>query len=243
MILVGDYPPSQMYVKRKEESSKAIGIHSVVHRLSHSTTTESVCALIKSLNEDSSVNAILVQLPLPNHIHQQSVIETISPLKDVDGLTAHNLGRLLQGSPTIVPCTPQGCMQLIKSVTSDLMGLNALVIGRSTLVGKPIGQLLLNENTTVTHAHSYTPNLDELTLNADIIVAAAGVPGLVKHVKQGSIIIDVGITRQDEGVMGDVDFEAAKGMAKAITPVPGGVGPMTVANLLLNTLKCFELQN
>ncbi|CAO5682593.1 MAG: Bifunctional protein FolD protein [Holosporales bacterium] len=246
VILVGNLVPSQIYVDKKQKAAAFVGIDSVIHALEDSITTEALCACVQSLNHDPSVHGILLQLPLPKHIDSRIVIETISPLKDVDGLTSKNLGKLMLGLPDIVPCTPKGCLDLIKLVYPKLEGLHAVIIGRSSLVGKPLSQLLILEDATVTLAHSKTKNLKEITQKADILVAAIGSPQFFSRefIKEGAVVIDVGISRSDDGqVIGDVDFESVKDHVLAISPVPGGVGPMTVTNLLKNTLKCYDFSS
>ncbi len=242
VILIGDHVPSQIYVKNKEKSSKEVGINSSVIKYSKDVSEEEILKKIKELNNDNSVSGILVQLPLPNQIRQEKIINSIDPSKDVDGFCPINVGNLASGYDGIVPCTPKGCLMLIKKVEQNLSGKHAVIIGRSNLNGKPIAQLLLKENCTITITHSKTKDLKEKCLKADILVAAVGVANLVKKdwVKDGSIIIDVGINKQGDKIVGDVSFEEVKDKVKAITPVPGGVGPMTIACLLKNTLECFK---
>lgn len=246
VIVVGDFAPSAIYVKKKEEACHNVGISSTVHEISAKVTTQELIHKITMLNEDPKVHGILVQLPLPDHIDRDAVLQHIAPHKDVDGLTVHNLGHITVDTSGIKPCTPQGCLQLIHSVIPNLIGLHAVIVGKSTLVGNPIGQLLLHEHATVTYTHSHTKDLKMFTRQADILVVATGVPHLIgeDHIKPGVVIIDVGISRDAKTgkIMGDVDFDAVSQKAKAITPVPGGVGPMTVANLLLNTVKCMQMQ-
>lgn len=242
VILVGDDPASHVYVRNKIKACEEVGIYSYEHKMPANSTQKEVRHAIKNLNLNPDVHGILLQLPLPDHLDKNELVQTIHPSKDVDGLTAENLGRLVAGIDGMVPCTPQGSLALIKSVMPDLTGLNAVVIGRSILFGKPMGQLLLAENCTVTQAHSKTRNLPELCRQADIVIAAVGKPQMVKGdwIKEGAIVIDVGINRMPDGkLVGDVDFEAASMRAGAITPVPGGVGPMTIACLLVNTLKAM----
>lgn len=240
VILIGDNPASQIYVRNKVKACESIGVHSVAHHLPAAMTMDQVETLIDTLNADESIHGILLQLPLPAHLDMQRLISRIHPDKDVDGLHPINIGRLTIGDPAaVVPCTPQGIMALIRSVRTDIAGLNAVVIGRSILCGKPIAQLLLAANCTVTTAHSHSQNLAALCAQADILVAAAGHAHLVRAdwVKPGAIVIDVGINRNPDGTLsGDVDFDAARTVAGAITPVPGGVGPMTIAGLLANTV-------
>ena len=242
VILIGDHVPSQIYVKNKEKSSKEVGINSSVIKYSKDVSEEEILKKIKELNNDNSVSGILVQLPLPNQIRQEKIINSIDPSKDVDGFCPINVGNLASGYDGIVPCTPKGCLMLIKKIEQNLSGKHAVIIGRSNLNGKPIAQLLLKENCTITITHSKTKDLKEKCLKADILVAAVGVANLVKKdwVKDGSIIIDVGINKQGDKIVGDVSFEEVKDKVKAITPVPGGVGPMTIACLLKNTLECFK---
>ena len=242
VVLVGDDPASQVYVRNKGIATEKAGMRSIEHRLPAETGEDEVAALVRSLNDDPSVDGILVQLPLPGHIDAARVINEIDPAKDVDGLTEANAGRLVLGKEGLVPCTPQGSVILAKTARESLSGLHAVVIGRSILVGKPLAMLLLGENCTVTMAHSRTKDLAAVCREADILCAAVGVPRLVKGdwVKPGATVIDVGVNRVEEGgksrLVGDVDFEAARARAGAITPVPGGVGPMTIACLLRNTV-------
>ena len=242
VILVGDFAPSQIYVKNKEKISKEVGINSNVIKYAKDVSEEEILKKIKELNNDKNVSGILVQLPLPDQISKEKVINLIDPLKDVDGFSPINVGNLASGYNAIVPCTPLGCLLLLKKVEKNLSGKHAVIIGRSNLNGKPLAQLLLKENCTVTITHSKTKNLKEECLKADILIAAVGVANLVKKdwVKSGSVIIDVGINKQGNKIVGDVNFEEVKDKVKAITPVPGGVGPMTIACLLKNTLECFK---
>ena len=243
VILVGDDPASHVYVGNKIKACAKTGIRSVEHRLPENATYEDIATIIKALNNDSDVHGILMQLPLPKGIDSDTLIQMIAPEKDVDGLSISNVGKLVAGIDGMVPCTPQGSLILIKSVKKDLSGLNAVVIGRSLLFGKPMAQLLLAENCTVTMAHSKTKNLAEVCQTADIVVAAVGRAKMVKAewVKPGAIVIDVGINRLDTGKLsGDVDFDDVSQVAGYITPVPGGVGPMTIACLMANTLKAYE---
>ena len=242
VILVGEFVPSQIYVRNKEKNSREVGIHSNVIKYSDDVTEEQVLKKINELNNDQDVSGILVQLPLPAHIDKKKIINSIDPLKDVDGFNPINVGNLASGYDAIIPCTPLGCLLLLKKIEKNLSGKHAVIIGRSNLNGKPMAQLLLKENCTVTVSHSKTKNLKEECLKADILIAAAGVAHLVKKdwVKNGSIIIDIGINKLGDKIVGDVNFEEVKGKVKAITPVPGGVGPMTIACLLMNTLRCFK---
>ena len=253
VVLVGNDPASEIYVRNKGIQTKEAGMNSFEYRLPENTSEDDLLAKVEELNTDKSVNGILVQFPVPKHMEQQKIIERILPSKDVDGLHPVNSGYLASGLKGLVPCTPQGASLLIKNSLPSLSGLHAVIVGRSNLVGKPIAQLLLKENCTVTICHSRTKNLQETCLSADILVAAVGIPQLVKGdwVKDGAVVIDVGINRlpapeKGDGktkLVGDVDFEGAKNRASAITPVPGGVGPMTIACLLLNTLAATCTQN
>jgi len=253
VVLVGTDPASEIYVRNKGIQTKEAGMESLEFRLPEDTSEEKLLKNVKELNENQSVNGILVQFPVPEHMSQQRIIETILPSKDVDGLHPVNSGYLASGLKGLVPCTPQGSALLIKETLGDLSGLHAVVLGRSNLVGKPIAQLLLKENCTVTVCHSRTKNLKEVCLSADILVAAVGIPELVKGdwISPGTTIIDVGINRLDAPekgpgktkLVGDVDYNGAIKNASSITPVPGGVGPMTIACLLLNTLIATCEQN
>jgi len=242
VILIGENPPSKIYVKNKEKSAIEVGINSEVIRYQDNVEEKVVLNKIKELNKNDKVSGILVQLPLPKHINKRKVIETIDPKKDVDGLHPVNVGNLSSGYNSTIPCTPLGCYLLIKNTEKNLNGKHAVIIGRSNLNGKPMTQLLLKENCTVTITHSKTKDLKSECSRADIIVAAVGRPKLVKGdwVKKGAIVIDVGINKTDSGLVGDVDFDEVAKVAKAITPVPGGVGPMTIACLLNNTVECFK---
>lgn len=245
VVLVGDDPASQVYVRSKGKATIAANMESFEHRLPESTSQELLMAKVDELNADPAVDGILVQLPLPRHLDEQVVVDRISPAKDVDGLTPVSTGQLALGQPGLVPCTPLGSLMLLKDQLGDLSGMEAVVIGRSILVGKPMAQLLLDANATVTIAHSRTKNLPEVVGRADIVVAAVGRAEMVKAewLKEGATVIDVGINRlppeagTDKGrLVGDVDFAGASERAGAITPVPGGVGPMTIAVLLRNTI-------
>ncbi len=242
VILIGDLTPSQIYVRNKEKSANEVGLKSEVIKYPDSVDEKTLLEKIEELNKDNSVSGILVQLPLPKHIDKQKVIEKILPSKDVDGFHPMNVGNLSSGYESSVPCTPLGCYLLIKKVEPNLDGKKAVIVGRSNLNGKPMTQLLLKDNCTVTITHSKTKDLKAECLNADIIVAAVGIPELVKGdwVKKGTIVIDVGINKTDKGIVGDVDFNEVSKNAKALTPVPGGVGPMTIACLLKNTIECFK---
>jgi len=242
VILIGDFAPSQIYVRNKEKNSKEVGINSEVIKYSKDISEKEVLEKIEELNNNNNVSGILVQLPLPAQINKEKIINAISPKKDVDGFNPINVGNLASGYKSIVPCTPLGCLYLIKKVEKNLSGKHAVIIGRSNLNGKPMAQLLLKENCTVTIIHSKTKDLKTECQKADILVAAVGVANLVKNdwVKKNSIIIDVGINKVGNKIVGDVDFDQVKYKVRAITPVPGGVGPMTIACLLKNTLDCFK---
>jgi len=242
VILIGDFVPSQIYVKNKEKNAKEVGINSDVVRYAKDVSEQEVLKKIKELNNNEVVSGILVQLPLPPQINKEKIINAINPLKDVDGFHPINVGNLSSGYNATVPCTPLGCLLLIKKIEPNLTGKHAIIIGRSNLNGKPMAQLLLKENCTVTIVHSKTKDLKKECLKADILIAAVGVPNLVKSdwVKKDSIVIDVGINKVGDKIIGDVEFETIKNKVKAITPVPGGVGPMTIACLLKNTLECFK---
>jgi methylenetetrahydrofolate dehydrogenase (NADP+)/methenyltetrahydrofolate cyclohydrolase len=242
VILIGDFAPSQIYVKNKEKNSKEVGINSEIIRYPKEVKESEILEKIEELNNVDSVSGILVQLPLPAHISKEKIINAINPSKDVDGFHPINVGNLSSGYKAIVPCTPLGCLLLIKKVENDLTGKHAVIIGRSNLNGKPMAQLLLKEDCTVSIVHSKTKDLKSECQKADILVAAVGIANLVKSdwVKKDSIIIDVGINKVADKIVGDVDFEQVKDRVKAITPVPGGVGPMTIACLLKNTLECFK---
>ena len=242
VILVGDFAPSKIYVKNKEKSATEIGIQSEVIRLPQEVSEQELLKKIETLNSDQSVNGILVQLPLPKQINKEKIINAINIGKDVDGFHPYNVGCLSSNTGGVVPCTPLGCLYLIQSVEKNLRGLNAVIIGRSNLNGKPMANLLLKEDCTVTIVHSKTKNIKEICQGADILVAAVGVPNLVKKdwVNKNMIIIDVGINKVNDKIVGDVAFDEVKEKVKAITPVPGGVGPMTIACLLKNTVESFK---
>ncbi|MDA7606333.1 bifunctional methylenetetrahydrofolate dehydrogenase/methenyltetrahydrofolate cyclohydrolase [Pelagibacteraceae bacterium] len=244
VILIGDFAPSQIYVKNKEKNSKEVGITSEVIKYSKEVKESEILKKIEELNNNDNISGILVQLPLPAHISKEKIINAIKPSKDVDGFHPINVGNLSSGYKAIVPCTPLGCLLLIKKVEKNLTGKHAVIIGRSNLNGKPMAQLLLKEDCTVSIVHSKTKDLKSECQKADILVAAVGVANLVKGdwVKKDSIIIDVGINKVADKIVGDVDFEEVKNKVKAITPVPGGVGPMTIACLLKNTLECFKVR-
>tara|TARA_B100001093_G_scaffold517202_1_gene598067 strand:+ start:757 stop:1599 length:843 start_codon:yes stop_codon:yes gene_type:complete len=245
VILIGDFAPSQIYVKNKEKSSREVGIKSEIIKYPKNVTEKEVLSKIGQLNSNSYISGILVQLPLPKQISKEKIVNAIDSSKDVDGFNPINVGRLASGHKAIIPCTPLGCLLLIKRIENNLAGKHAVIIGRSNLNGKPMAQLLLKENCTVTIVHSKTKNLREECQKADILVAAVGVANLVKEdwVKKDSIIIDVGINKVGDKLVGDVNFLKVKDKVKAITPVPGGVGPMTIACLLRNTLECFKKLN
>ena len=243
VVLVGEDKASQTYVRAKEKACNEYGIKSVAHRLSENTTQNELLALINVLNLDDSIHGILVQLPLPKHIDTNVVLAAIDPRKDVDGFHAVNVGKLVSGLDGFVPCTPLGVMEILKEYGIDVAGLNAVVIGRSNIVGKPMANLLLNASATVTVTHSKTKNLKEICKNADLIVAAIGRPFFLKAdmVKDGAVVVDVGINRLDDGrLVGDVDFDEVAPKCTYITPVPGGVGPMTIAMLLSNTILAAQ---
>ena len=242
VILIGDLTPSQIYVRNKEKSANEVGLKSEVIKYPDNVEEKTILNKIQELNKDDTVSGILVQLPLPKHIDKQKVIETITPDKDVDGFHPMNVGNLSSGYYSSVPCTPLGCYLLIKKIEPNLSGKKAIVVGRSNLNGKPMTQLLLKENCTVTITHSKTSDLKGECLKGDIIVAAVGIPELVKGdwVKKDAIVIDVGINKTEKGIVGDVAFDEVSKVAKALTPVPGGVGPMTIACLLKNTIECFK---
>lgn len=240
VILVGDDPASHTYVANKEKACEELGIYSELIRLPKETTETELLAHIQTLNEDSYIDGILVQLPLPKHINEQHVIEAISPDKDVDGFHPESVGKMLLGQPTFLPCTPHGVMKLLQYSNVEIAGKHAVVIGRSHIVGVPMGQLLLQQDATVTYCHSKTPNLEEMTTQADILVVAVGRAKMIKaaHIKEGAVVIDVGMNRDENGKLcGDVDFDDVFEKVSAITPVPGGVGPMTITMLLLNTVQ------
>jgi methylenetetrahydrofolate dehydrogenase (NADP+) / methenyltetrahydrofolate cyclohydrolase len=250
VVLVGEDPASAVYVRNKHKQTLEAGMNSYEHRLDASTSQDDLLALVRKLNADPAVNGILVQLPLPDQINSSAVIDTIDPAKDVDGFHVINAGRLATGLPALVPCTPVGCIILAKQVHADLSGLEAVVVGRSNIVGKPVAQLLLNENCTVTIAHSRTKDLPGVCRRADILIAAVGRPEMVRGdwIKPGATVIDVGINRisKEDGktrLVGDVAYDEAAAVAGAITPVPGGVGPMTIACLLRSTVEASCRQN
>lgn len=240
VILIGNDPASLSYVRGKKKAAETMGMHFKLDHLEESIEEDKLLALIDHYNQDDSFHGILVQLPLPGHISEKAVIERISPEKDVDGFHPLNIGKMLLGEETFLPCTPAGIVELLKKTNTDLSGKEVVVIGRSNIVGKPVGQLLLNENATVTYCHSRTKDISEHTKKADILIVAVGKAHFLSadQIKEGAIVIDVGVNRLDSGkLVGDVDFEAAKERASYITPVPGGVGPMTITMLAHNTVK------
>ncbi|MGR3199322.1 MAG: bifunctional methylenetetrahydrofolate dehydrogenase/methenyltetrahydrofolate cyclohydrolase FolD [Paracoccus sp. (in: a-proteobacteria)] len=245
VVLVGEDPASQVYVRSKGKMTREVGMASFEHRLSAETPQDELLSMIERLNADPAVNGILVQLPLPAQLDESAVLSAILPEKDVDGFHIMNAGRLATGQKAMVPCTPLGCLMLLRDHLGSLSGLNAVVIGRSNIVGKPMAQLLLRDSATVTIAHSRTKDLAVVCRQADILVAAVGRPNMVKGdwIKPGATVIDVGINRTEAGLVGDVDFDSAQAVAGAMTPVPGGVGPMTIACLLANTLTATARVN
>ena len=243
VVQVGDNPASCVYVRNKKKACEYVGIKSVSHELPEETTEEELLDLIDKLNNDDSINGILVQLPLPNHMDENKVIDAISPYKDVDGFHLMNVGALSTGQKGFISCTPYGIIELLKRSNIEIAGKHCVVIGRSNIVGKPMSMLLLRENGTVTVVHSKTQNMKEITKQADILVVAIGKPKFVDDtfIKEGAVVIDVGINRdEDNKICGDVDFEKVEPKASAITPVPGGVGPMTIAMLMNNCLECGQ---
>ncbi len=245
VVLVGEDPASKIYVRNKKIACETVGIQSKEFLLPESTSEDELIQLIQQLNEDPEINGILVQLPLPKQIREQKILESISPIKDVDAFHPVNVGKIMTGAFDFLPCTPAGCMELLHSAGIAAEGKRCVVIGRSNIVGKPMAMLLLHEHGTVTICHSKTPNLAEICRTADILIAAVGRAKLVTAdmVRPGAAVIDVGMNRQDGKLCGDVDFDQVEPIAGAITPVPGGVGPMTIAMLLKNTLKAAILQN
>lgn len=246
VVIVGDDPASRVYVNNKKKACELVGFHSEEYALSAETTQEELLSLVKELNEKKDINGILVQLPLPKHLDDKAVIEAINPLKDVDAFHAVNVGKIMLGEYDFLPCTPAGVMEMLHYYNIEVSGKNCVVIGRSNIVGKPMAMLLLHENGTVTICHSRTKNLAEVCSRADILVAAVGKPKFVTAdmVKEGAVVIDVGMDRDENGKLcGDVDFENVKDKCSYITPVPGGVGPMTIATLMKNTVKAAKIQN
>lgn len=248
-VLVGDDPASAVYVRNKQRACEKAGIQSTLKRLSSETTESELISIVESLNADPGVHGILVQLPLPRHINETAILDVVNPLKDVDAFHPENVGLIVQGRPRYLPCTPYGIQQMILSTKMETAGKHAVILGRSEIVGKPMAMLLiqrgLGADATVTICHSRTQNLNEIVKTADIIIAAIGKPEFVtaEMVKPGAVVIDVGINRVDDRLVGDVDFEGVKEVASAITPVPGGVGPMTIAMLLKNTLTAARIQS
>ena len=245
VILIGEYAPSKIYVRNKEKKAKEVGINSEVIRFPENINQKEVISKVKELNDDENVSGIVVQLPLPNHIDKEKIINSIAPNKDVDGFHPINVGNLASGYDAVVPCTPLACLLLLKSLKINLTGKHAVILGRSNLNGKPMAQLLLKENCTVTILHSKTKDIKTECRKADILVVAAGAAKIVKGdwVKKDAVVIDVGINKKEGKIVGDVDFESIRKKVNAITPVPGGVGPMTIACLLKNTIKCFKKSN
>lgn len=246
VITIGDNPASQIYVRNKRKAAQDVGIQTQEYHLNADTTQESVVALIRELNESEKVNAILLQLPIPEHLNPTALIEAIAPEKDVDGLTSYNAGGLISGRQLFVPCTPRACLYLLQKALPALEGLHAVILGRSALVGRPLASLLLQQNCTVTLAHSHSQHMSDILPTADIVISAVGKPGLLHKadVKPGATIIDVGINRLSDGkIVGDVLFLEMLGHAGCVTPVPGGVGPLTVAMLLQNTWLATQRQN
>ena len=243
VILVGNNPASEIYVRNKQRKAQELGFDSIVIPLPEDISEENLLEHIFILNEDTNINAILVQLPLPKHINKQKILEAIEPLKDVDGFTSYNFGRIALGyKPYVYPCTPKGVIRILDEYSIDIEGKNVVVIGRSNIVGKPLSLMLQNRNATVTMAHSKTINLKEICKTADIIISAVGTPNLITkdYIKDNCTIIDVGINRTEQGLKGDVAFDEVTSKAQYITPVPGGVGPMTIVSLMVNTLKAAE---
>ena len=246
VILVGNNPASRTYVTNKEKTCRELGMYSLLIELPEEVTEKELLDKINELNEDTQIHGILVQLPLPKHIDERKVIEAISPSKDVDGFHPINIGRMMTGQDAFLPCTPYGIMVLLEEAGISIAGKNVVVVGRSNIVGKPVGQLLLNQNATVTYCHSKTKDLSLHTKQADILVAAVGIPNFIKaeHIKEGAVVIDVGINRNEEGKLcGDVAFNEVSEIASFITPVPKGVGPMTITMLMYNTLKSARSSN
>ncbi len=246
VIIVGDDPASHIYVKNKKKACEYVDFESLEYALDENTSEEELLELIDKLNKDKTVNGILCQLPLPKHIDEKKIIDSISPLKDVDAFHPVNVGKIMIGDYEFLPCTPAGIMRLIESTSYDVSGKDCVIIGRSNIVGKPMAMLMLHKNATVTICHSRTKNIEEKIKNADIVIAAVGIPKFVKGdmVKDGALVIDVGINRMSDGKLcGDVDFDEISKKASFITPVPGGVGPMTISMLMQNTLKAAKLQN
>lgn len=243
VILVGDNPASKTYVANKQKSCEQIGMYSELVKLPEEISEQALLEQIRELNERASIHGILVQLPLPKHINEDKVIQTISPEKDVDGFSPISVGKMMLGQDTYLPCTPYGVMKMLEHAGIDIAGKHAVIVGRSHIVGKPMGQLLLQKDATVTYTHSKTPDLPYFTKQADILIAAVGRANFItsEHIKEGAVVIDVGINRnEDNRLCGDVDFDDVLGIASHITPVPGGVGPMTITMLLENTVQAAE---
>ena len=246
VLLIGENPASHTYVKNKEKTCNKLGIYSEVIKLQNNITEKDILKLVESLNSNSKIDGILVQLPLPKHLDSNKVIESIDPKKDIDGLHPYNMGRLLNNQECLTPCTPKGIMQILKHYSINISGMETVIVGRSILVGKPLSIMLLNENATVTITHSKTKNIEEVTKKADLLISAIGKANLIKRdwVKKGAIVIDVGINKiidnEKSTIVGDVDFNEVSNICKAITPVPGGVGPVTIAMLMSNTLKAYK---
>ena len=243
VILIGDDPASHSYVRGKEKASAEVGISSEIIRMDKTVDQKTLLTKIAELNKDENVHGILVQLPLPNHIEEQKVIEAIDPAKDVDGFHPINIGRMMVGQDAFLPCTPYGIIEMLKSKNIEIVGKHVVVMGRSNIVGKPMGQLLLNENATVTYCHSKTQDIKSYTKKADILIVAVGKANIVdaSYIKDGAVVIDVGVNRTEEGKLtGDVDFDDVKEVASFLTPVPKGVGPMTITMLLSNTIKAAK---
>lgn len=246
VVKVGEDPASAVYVRNKQKACEYVGIESVAYELKEDTTEEELLKLVDELNKDKTINGILVQLPLPKHINEDKILNAIDSTKDVDGFHPNNVGKMMVGEDTFLPCTPAGIVEILKRSDIELEGKECVVIGRSNIVGKPMSMLMLKENCTVTIAHSRTKNLKEVTKRADILIVAIGKPKFITadYVKDGAVVIDVGIHRNENNKLcGDVDFESVEPKAYAITPVPGGVGPMTVTMLMANCLKSVEIQN
>ena len=244
VILVGSDPASEIYVSKKAKLAKEVGFHSEVHRLPQDTSQNDLLKCIETLNGAQNIHGILVQMPLPKHIDTQAILHAVLPNKDIDGFHPINLGRLMMGHPRFVPCTPAGILRLLKEYQVEISGKKAVILGRSLIVGKPLAHLLLNENATVTLCHSKTKNLKAECQSADILISAMGKPAHIdaSFIKEGAVVIDVGINRMNQKIMGDIDFNSVSKKASFITPVPGGIGPMTIAMLLENTLKAFEIK-
>ncbi len=242
VILLGEDPASRAYVGNKEKTSKQLGFYSEVHRLPAETSQEELLALIDRLNRDDRINGILVQLPLPDHIEEKAVIDAIAVEKDVDGFHPINVGNLMIGEESYIPCTPHGCLKMLEFISYDLKGKNAVVVGRSNIVGKPVAILLLQQHATVTICHSRTRDLPAVCREADVLIVAVGRPEMItgEMIKPGAVVIDVGVNRVGEKLVGDVHFDSAVEVASYITPIPGGVGPMTITMLMLNTLESFK---